>query len=182
MLFNYIGAIVIKSGTEGATTKHKDYNSFRSEDVNLIDWYRMEKYSDMVDYFSSYIKFRISHPAYVMSRQDVINKFETLDSHRGYIKGKMFKDYANGDPFDKLLIYHNLSNSDLEVVLPTQKGNWAVVCNDMTAGNIRIGSPVSGTIIVPNLTTIVLGDNNSVEKIMLSNNDPLSYLSLKNIK
>lgn len=182
MLFNYIGPIVLKSGSEGVTTKLKDHNSYRTEEVNLIDWYRMEKHKDILKYFSEYIKFRLSHPAYVMSRHDVNTKFDVLDCHRGFVKGKIFKDYANGDPCNKLLIYHNLSKTELEIALPQENAGWAILCNDKTAGNKRIGYPISSKLIIPPLTTIVLGDNHSVEKMMITESDPLSYLIGKNQK
>jgi hypothetical protein len=111
-----------------------------------------------------------------MSKNDVNTKFEVMDCHRGYVKGKMFKDYANGDPCNKLLIYHNLSKTDLEVYLPNEFGGWAILCNERSAGNKRIGHQITSKLVLPSLTTIVLGDNQSVEKMMITENDPLSYL------
>ena len=167
MLFNYIGPIVLKAGVEMLTTKYGDHNSYRSEEVNLIDWSGLKKHSHIFQYFQDYIDFRKVHPAYVMSRHDVNTKFQVLDAHKGYVKGKMFKDYANGDPFDKILIYHNLSSVHLEVYLPMEKEGWALLGNDLGISNKRIGDPIHKKLLLPALTTIVLCDNKSVENYNL---------------
>lgn len=164
-LFNYIGAIMLKSGVEGMTTKLGDHNSYKTFYVNLIDWKRMQRYDDIVEYFSKYIKFRKSHPAYMMSREEVNNKFQVLDSNNGYIKGKMFTDNANGDPFEKIAIYHNLCNMDLVVELPKEESGWALVGDYHTIGNKKIRNIDSNVISIPALTTYVLADNKSVDKM-----------------
>jgi pullulanase len=162
MLFNYIGPIVLKAGVEVLTTKYGDHNSYRSEDVNLIDWSGLKKHPHIFQYFQEYIAFRKAHPAYVMSRHDVNTKFQVLDAHKGYVKGKMFKDYANGDPFDKILIYHNLSQAHLEVYLPYEIDGWALLGDDLRISNKRIGAPIHHKLLLPSLTTLVLCDNKSI--------------------
>lgn len=165
MLFNYIGPILIKSGVECLFTKHGDFNSYRSENVNIINWDLMESNRDILEYFKEYIHFRKSHPAYVMSRKDVYSKFVVTDSHNGCIRGKMFVNNANHDPCKKLLVYHNISTSDLLVDLPDEPSGWAVLANENTAGSKRIGEVLRSNVLVPALTTLILGDNESVNKL-----------------
>jgi len=166
MLFNYIGPLVLKSGAEGVTTKHGEVNSYRTEEVNLIDWNRMKKYKDMVKYFSDYIEFRKTHPAYVMDRNNVNQNFQVLDSHYGTVKGKIFKHHANQDPCEKLAIFHNLNNYEVEVRLPHERSGWAILADEHQAGNKRIGDVKWDSIKIPPLSTVVLGDNKSVETMM----------------
>lgn len=165
MLFNYIGNIVLKAGTEILTTKFGDHNSYRTEGVNLIDWSNLTKYPEIFSYFRDYIAFRKKHPAYMMTRDDVNTKFEVLDTHFGYVKGKMFKDHANWDPCEKLLIYHNLSKEVLTVDLPYEKSGWALLGNDKKISNKIIGMPFNTKLELPPLTTLVLCDNKSTQNL-----------------
>jgi pullulanase len=166
MLFNYIGPLVLKSGAEGVTTKHGEVNSYRTEEVNLINWNRMQKYQDMGDYFAAYIRFRKSHPAYMMDRQSVHQNFVVMDSHEGTVKGKMFQNHANNDPCEKLAIFHNLNTHEVEVRLPHEHSGWSVLANEKQVGNVQIGHIVWDQIKIPPLSTVVLGDHKSVEKMM----------------
>jgi pullulanase len=174
MLFNYIGPLVLKSGAEGVTTKHGEVNSYRTEEVNLINWNRMKKYKDMLKYFSDYIEFRKSHPAYVMDRKSVNHNFEVLDSHYGTVKGKMFKHHANQDPCEKIAIFHNLNNHEVEVHLPDERSGWALLADDCQVGNKRIGEVKWGRIKISPLSTVVLGDNKSVDMMMHLNQRMIS--------
>jgi pullulanase len=165
ILFNYIGPLVLKAGTELLTTKYGDHNSYRTEGVNLIDWHRGDEFQSIYQYFYQYIHFRKSHPAYVMRREEVNRKLEIFDSHKGYVKGKMFKDHANDDPLEKILIYHNLTKSEQQLPLPYEKQGWAILSNAHICGNTRLGFPIKNKVILPPLTTIILCDNKSMDTL-----------------
>jgi pullulanase len=173
LLFNYIGAIMIKSGVEGITTKLGDHNSYKTFLVNLIDWDRMKRYDDIVEYFSQYLRFRQSHSAYMMNREEVHSKFVPIDSNNGYVKGKMFKNHANGDIFEKIVIFHNLSNLDLSVDLPEEESGWALVGDYRTIGNHMIRDIADHRIVIPALTTYILADKKSVLHYQTEVNDKI---------
>lgn len=162
MLFNYIGAVVLKAGVEISTSKNGDFNSYRSEKVNLIDWKKMHSSMELWQFFQRYIKFRSAHPAYWMPREEVHAKFEIVDAHFGRVKGKLMKNHANNDPFEKLLIFHNLSHTELPLLLPHEESGWALIADMEHCGHQQIGQTHTHKLLIPPLTTFVLCDHKSL--------------------
>lgn len=178
MLFNRLGPVVIRSGDECMSTKHGDFNSYKTEgpyeSVNFFNWKRLakEKSRPIMDYMAQYIRFVSNHPAYAMNRAMADGtdgkeaKLQILPSGDKYIMKILFTNDTNRDIFKKIFVIINLAHCEKKVNIGSEQGEWAVVGDSMGISNTRIGNPCTEKIIIPPHTCLVLADNASVEAEM----------------
>lgn len=60
ILMSSLGIPMLASGQDFLRTKYGEHNSYRSADVNAIDYHRLLTFSGTHDYFRRWIKFRLS--------------------------------------------------------------------------------------------------------------------------
>jgi len=159
MLFGYQGSILIKSGVEGLTTKNGSYDSYRVEQLNLLDWGRIEEYRDIKEFFVSWINFRKNHTKIF----DGSGQVETINFKRKnnkFIKCILAKHIKSKDRFRKIIILHNVSKNNEELLLPEfiLGDKWAVIGDETGIFEQEIKSMFNKneSFTIPALSTLIL--------------------------
>ena len=118
------GIPFLHAGTEFLRTKHGIENSYKSPDsINAINWHLKKENLVMNNYVQGLIKMRKEHPAFRMATAEAVSQNILFDNNAaaGTIVYSIDGAAVN-DPWKKIWIAFNGSDSDKEVNLP--KGNW----------------------------------------------------------
>lgn len=128
------GISFLHSGEEFLRTKNGDHNSYKSSDnINMIDWSRKEKYYHVFEYYKGLIKLRKEHPAFRMHRSEDIRKhLEFLEIPQKNVVGFVIKENANGDSWRKIIVIYNANKRDIEMQL--SEPGWSVVVDSYNSG------------------------------------------------
>lgn len=169
------GIPFLHSGVEFVRTKHGDHNSYKSPDsINNIDWHFKYDHKDVYDYYKGLIELRKNHPAFKMKSEAKIREhIHFLPSPVNTVAYNI-SNQANGDKWTDITVIFNASTSEVKFKLP-HFGLWKVVVNGESAGVETLHEFISGEIVVPELTTMVLYSNeklmNKVEVVQKKSND-----------
>ena len=122
------GLPFMNAGTEFARTKYGDANSYRTSDnINAIDWTRLEKWGAEADYYAGLLKIRNAFTPFYDAKADAI----TTVSASGPVAYTINNTKA-GEWSKVLVVMNNNKTSAKTVTLPS--GTWTVVANDKVAG------------------------------------------------
>ena len=123
------GIPFLHAGEEIVRTKQMVENSYKSADnINGIDWSRKSKYLGVYNYYKEMVELRKNHPAFRMTNTAEINKNLTfLNVKSPSVIGYQISNHANGDVWEKIIVYINPTSMNVEVMLPD--GNWQLVAN-----------------------------------------------------
>ncbi len=136
------GLPFMNAGTEFARSKYGDANSYRTSDnINAIDWTRLEQWSGDADYYAGLLKIRKAFSPFGDSKADSI----TVVSNQNPVAYTINNTKA-GEWSKALVIMNNNKTSEKVVTLPS--GTWTVVANNEKAGLDSLGS-ATGTYTVP---------------------------------
>lgn len=137
------GIPFIHGGAEFLRTKQGDHNSYRSGDeINAFHWSDKLAFKPFFDYVKGLIKLRKEHPALRISDPKIIDKCLNIttahhDNRSGVIISH-FKDYANGDSWQDIMIIYNATTIDgyeINDLLPKpESGFWHIVVDHEKAG------------------------------------------------
>ncbi len=136
------GLPFMNAGTEFARSKFGDANSYRTSDnINAIDWTRLEKWGTEADYYAGLLKIRNAFTPFYDATADAI----TTVSASGPVAYTINNTKA-GEWSKVLVVMNNNKTSAKSVTLPA--GTWTVVANDKKAGLESLGT-ATGTYSVP---------------------------------
>ena len=136
------GLPFMNAGTEFARSKYGDANSYRTSDnINAIDWTRLEKWSGEADYYAGLLKIRNAFSPFYDAKADAI----TTVSASGPVAYTVNNTKA-GEWSKVLVVMNNNKTSAKTINLPS--GTWTVVANDQKAGLDSLGT-ATGTYSVP---------------------------------
>ncbi len=143
------GLPFMNAGTEFARSKYGDANSYRTSDnINAIDWTRLEKWGAEADYYAGLLKIRKAFAPFGDNKADSI----TTISASGPIAYSINNTKA-GQWSKALVIMNNDKANSKTVTLPS--GTWTIVANDKKAGVDSLGT-ASGTYTVPKQSGAIL--------------------------
>ena len=166
------GAIVLTSqgipflhaGMEFLRTKYGDANSYRSPDeVNQLDWERKYRYREVFRYYQGLIALRKSHPAFRLSTAEEIQihlRFLPVFAH--HMVAYALGEYANGDPWQTIVVVFNANAESKEMELPGE--DWVIVVNGQEAGTTMLDRIQGDSWTVPPHTAMVLVDADSYQR------------------
>lgn len=174
LIFTSQGIPFIQAGEEFARTKVNEDGTFNEnsynapDNVNKLDWKRVEEFSDLNDYYKGLIKLRSSHKAFRMnSTKDIQQNLKFLEAGKEFKGDNVIAYTLNGsaveDPWSKIAVIFNSSNKTVEVTLPSEK--WIVVVNENKAGVEKLEEVYGSKVILPAKSSYVLVDKESYEKI-----------------
>lgn len=136
------GIPFMNAGTEFGRTKYGDANSYRTSDnINAIDWSRLEKWGADADYYAGLQKIRQAFTPFNDNTADTVTTVSTQNPVAYTISNSKAGEWSK-----VLVIMNNNKTSAKSVTLPS--GSWTVVANSTTAGLDSLGT-ASGTYSVP---------------------------------
>lgn len=136
------GTPFMNAGTEFARSKYGDSNSYRTSDnINAIDWTRLEKWGTEADYYAGLLKIRKAFAPFSDSKADSITTISASNPVAYSVSNTKAGQWSKA-----VVIMNNSKTASKTVTLPT--GTWTVVANDKEAGVDSLGT-ATGTYTVP---------------------------------
>lgn len=136
------GLPFMNAGTEFARSKYGDANSYRTSDnINAIDWTRLEKWGAEADYYAGLLKIRKAFTPFGDEKADTITTVSSSNPVAYTISNTKAGEWSK-----VLVVMNNNKTAARSVTLPS--GSWTVVANDKKAGVDSLGT-ASGTYSVP---------------------------------
>lgn len=124
------GIPFLHAGVDFVRTKQGVENSYNSPDsINMIDWNRKEKYSEVFTYYKQLIQMRKDHPAFRMKSQKMINDNLTFVNQEGNVIVYQLDGNPVNDRWGKILVAFNGDSTGFPLELPS--GKWNVVLHAM---------------------------------------------------
>ena len=167
------------AGEEFARTKYGDHNSYKSSDsVNKIDWTRVKKYNNLVEYYKGLMKIRANYSPFRDATTASINTtyFSTSGSAIGYtIQNKTAN--ASNEWGTVAVLTNNSGNAQtlsLQMLGGSLPSSWVVVANGDKAGVEKLGIMSGSNISVPARTALVLVDEQSFNKVVIPETNKFS--------
>lgn len=163
------GIAFFQAGEEFARTKNGNDNSYNASDaINELDWSRINKFPDLVDYYKGLIAIRKSYTPFrdptMTSDNSIYFAYQNVPSSviAYTIQNKVTADSEWGTV---AVLFNSDSNAQTVTLqgagtLPT---SWVVVANDKSAGTKSLGT-VSGTqATIPAKSALILVDKASFD-------------------
>ncbi len=149
------GIPFILSGEEMLRDKKGVHNSYCSPDsVNAIDWGNLEKYPQVMEYYSRLIALRKNHPAFRLgSAGEVVRSLEFLEGGDCLVAFRL-KDHAGGDAWRDIIVVLNSSEKDRKVRVP--KGVYTVVCRNLSIDEEGLGRIRGRSVTVPPQSALII--------------------------
>jgi pullulanase len=120
------GIPFLHAGVEMKRTKGGDHNSYNKPDsVNQINWDLKYANKDLVAYYHDAIALRKAHPAFRMSKNELVQKqLFFLPVNDEQVIAYQLKDHANNDSWQQIIVIFNGADLDKKIALP--KGTWKI--------------------------------------------------------
>ena len=146
------GTPFIHAGQEFARTKYGDHNSYKSPDeINKIDWARVETYADNVDYFREIVKIRKDYPEFDVKDYAAIDAmYQEIATADNLIAYKVAGDLQD------LFIGYNSSREEKTIEIPN--GKYTILVRDQKANaeGLETIEVTDGKISIAPLSSLVL--------------------------
>ncbi|MGL6266744.1 MAG: hypothetical protein ACRC2O_02420, partial [Chitinophagaceae bacterium] len=150
------GISFLHAGTEFLRTKHGVENSFNSGDsINAINWNLKSENKAVFDYVQSLIKMRRAHPAFRMTRAELISRNIIFQEK---VPSQLVAYTINGaavnDQWKKIFLVFNGSTHSSGIKIPA--GKWKIFIADNA---VKVLKPITGTLTVkPSASWILYQD------------------------
>lgn len=167
--FTSQGIAFTQAGEEFARTKNGDHNSYNTGDeVNKMDWSRVVKYSNLVQYYKGLRQIRQVYSPFTDGSTTSVGASYILDTPAGVVAYTMQNKTANASKeWGTTAVILNANSSAKSVTLKssgTLPTSWATVVNGTSAGLKNLGTVNGTTISVPARSAMVLVDLASFNK------------------
>lgn len=157
------------AGEEFARTKYGEDNSYNKGDSkNKIDWNRVSKYSDLVDYYKGLREIRSVYSPFTDSSMTSVNSSYFCSAPSGVVAYTMQNKTPNAaNEWGMVAVITNSSSSTQTVKLQastTLPSAWATVVNGNSAGLTNLGTVTGSTVSVPARSSLVLVDLSTFDR------------------
>ena len=153
------GVPFILSGEEMLRTKQGVHNSYNSPDsINRLDWDNMQRFPQVMNYFSGLIAMRKAHPAFHMGDAELIRKhLEFMPGGDGLVVFAIKNAKEVGDEWNNIYVALNACNAARNIDVPT--GKYTVVCSGgMINACCGLGTTPGGKVSVPAQSALIIHD------------------------
>lgn len=151
------GMPFILSGEEMLRDKKGVHNSFNSPDsINRIDWTNLEKYPQVMDYYSKLISLRKNHPAFRLGTADKVRRHLEFLPVQDNLVAFRLKDNAGGDAWKNIIVVLNSAREARTVAVP--EGSYTVVCRDGVINESGLGIVSGSEVNVPAQSALIIHD------------------------
>jgi len=150
------GVPFMLSGEEMLRDKRGVHNSYNSPDsINHLDWGNLERYPQVMAYYSNLIHMRKSHPLFHLGDADQVRqrvqflpvKQSCVVAYR--IQGAGVKGETWGDT------YVVLNSNRKPVTIDVPQGSYTVVCRNIVCDQQGIATMAGGTVTVPAQSALI---------------------------
>ncbi len=142
-VFTSQGVPFMLSGEEMLRDKKKVHNSFESPDsVNQLNWDNLQRYPNVLDYYSKLIQLRKNHPAFRLGDAEMVRQHLEFLFTGPCLVAFRLKNNAGGDEWKDIIVVLNANKEPHTIQIPD--GNYTVVCKDQVINEEGLGS-VKGT-------------------------------------
>lgn len=112
------------AGDEMLRSKYGDANTYCSGDgINKIQWNTKDAYYEVFRFYREMITLRKNHPAFRMSKREMIEKHLELFTCKDGCISYLLKDHANGDEWKDIFVIYHGSRKTEQIALP-EGGTW----------------------------------------------------------
>lgn len=158
------------AGEEFARTKFGDHNSYKSaDDVNKIDWTRVSRYNNLVQYYKGLMAIRAAYSPFRNGDGSSIadTYFVEDGSAVAYTIKNNTPNAENEWGIVAVLVNNSASPKTLELKVNGGEtpDTWAVVVNSDRAGLERLGTIHNSKITVPRRSALVLVDDKTFDRL-----------------
>ena len=153
------GVPFMLSGEEMLRTKRGVHNSYNSPDsINHLDWNNLERYPQVMSYYSGLIAMRKAHPAFHMGSADMVRKhLKFLPSSDGLVAFAITGAKEVGDEWNNIYVALNANNAARNIEVPS--GKYTVVCSGgMINSCCGLGTTSGGKVSVPAQSALIIHD------------------------
>lgn len=150
------------AGEEFARTKYGDHNSYSSSDsINQIDWSRVAKYENLVEYYRGLMLIRDSYSPFTDGTMTAVNG--TYFVENGSAIGYTIQN-NRANEWGTVAVLTNNTASARTITLRGQStlpSSWVILANGDKAGLESLGTVNGNTISVPARSAMILVDEAS---------------------
>jgi pullulanase len=156
-VFTSQGIPFFQAGEEMARTKQGAHNSYKSPDsINMLDWDRKSRYTDLVEYYQGLIQLRKTYPAFRLGDPEAVRErvrfLPTEPAVIGYILDN--QGLPGAGKYRSFALFFN-AGAETRVSLP--QGNWEVLVTHDKAGADALRSFSGDRVAIPQKSALVLG-------------------------
>jgi pullulanase/glycogen debranching enzyme len=164
-LFTSQGAIMIGEGQELARSKviaptdapdphvgQIDHNSYNKDnETNWLNFGHKEMNRELFDYYRGLIELRKAHPAF---RWTPSGQIQFLKTEHDFALGYFLPKSVSGDNWNFVVVFNSHPKLPAKFQLPD--GFWRKVVDESRAGRLGFGELITGHVVVPPVTAMVL--------------------------
>ncbi len=164
------GISFMQAGEEFARTKMGDSNSFNSSNrVNQLDWNCLEKYADLVAYYSGLMDIRRHYKPFRDATTASAKLIRFADTADGVIAYTLENSLTASTEWSQVAVLVNATKQPAKVTLPDNDGKstvseWVIIANKLEAGLSSLGTVSGKEITVPAQSAMILVDKASFEQ------------------
>ena len=156
-VFTSQGVPFMLSGEEMLRNKKGVHNSFNSPDsINHLDWNNLKTYPQVFNYYSGLINLRKAHPAFRLSKADLVRKHLEFLPVQDCLVAFRLKDHAGGDKWENIYVILNANKELRTVNIP--KGQYTIVCANGEINEAGLGKMEGGEVMVDGQSALILHD------------------------
>ena len=157
-VFTSQGVPFLLSGEEMLRNKKGVHNSYNSPDsINHLDWNNLNRYPQVMEYYSRLIDLRKHHPAFHMGDADLVRRhLQFLPGTDGLVAFVITDAKAVGDEWNNIYVALNANNAARNIDVP--KGRYTVVCSGGMVDADGLGTIDGGKVSVPAQSALIIHD------------------------
>ncbi len=150
------GIPFLHGGVDFLRSKNGDHNSFESSDsINSIKWDQKEINKSVFEYYQKLIRLRKEHAAFrIPDAQTMQENLSFIQIEDELVIGYELGPNANGDVWNRIIIYFNGNESSVNVELP--EGEWVSVLENGEIDLEGIGTYESRGVQIPGRSALIV--------------------------
>lgn len=141
-----LGTPFLQAGEEFARTKWGEHNSYKSPiAVNRLEWSRVARYHDLVDFYRGLIGLRGAFPRLSAADQATADAMQFFSLELPLVGWTLPAAPGDDALWQALAVYYNPLDCEKQVTLPA--GGWQLLCDGVSADLWRRGAPPAGGVV-----------------------------------
>ena len=150
------GVPFLLSGEEMLRDKKGVHNSYNSPDsINRLDWDNLERYPQVMNYYSALIAMRKAHPAFHMGDADMVrNHLDFLPTENCLVAFHINGHGIPGETWGDIYVAFNAHKHARTITIP--QGTYTVVCRNIKCDQAGLGEVTGGKVTIPAQSALIL--------------------------
>ena len=150
------GVPFVLSGEEMLRDKKGVHNSYNSPDsVNHLDWDNLERYPQVMEYYSNLIAMRKAHPAFHMGSADMVRRnLDFLPTENCLVAFHINGRGVPGEQWGDIYVAFNAHKRARTIEVP--EGTYTVVCRNIKCDQAGLATVKGGKVTVPAQSALIL--------------------------